>query len=300
MLSAPSWIAVVGTVAALFTTAAFVPQIVKTCKQGGRDLSYGMLLVFLSGVLLWIAYGLMLGSRPVLLSNVATGLLVSLNIALKWWHERNVSAPAPSRLRVAIDMDEVLADSLGKHLRRYNDTFGTALDTAHVERHGIEGSVPPERRAAAFALLLEPGFFRDLESIEGSVETVRALTERCDVFIASAAMEVPTSFADKYAWLRERFPFIPPSNIVFCGDKGVVEADVLVDDSPRQLARFQGRPILFDAPHNRHETRFPRARGWAEVRRLLLEPEAQGAPRSMAATSSALSSKPELARSSSM
>jgi len=265
-----SWIAVLGAVAAVFTTVAFVPQIVKTWRQGGRDLSYGMLLVFLTGVFLWMAYGLLIGSLPVLLSNVATAVLVCVNVALKWGHERRPAA-APVRQRVAIDMDEVLADAVGKHLRRYNETFDARLTPENLVGCGINGCVPAERVAATEALLREPSFFRDLDCIAESVETVRALGERYDVFVASAAMEVPTSFADKYAWLREHFPFIPPSHIVFCGDKSVVDADYLIDDSPRQLARFKGQPLLFDAPHNRHETRFTRVRGWAEVRRLLLE-----------------------------
>lgn len=278
-MPASSWIAVLGTVAAVFTTVAFVPQIVKTWRQGGRDLSYGMLLVFLTGVFLWMAYGLLIGSVPVLVSNVATGALVVVNVGLKWWHERGEAAP-PARRRVAIDMDEVMADAVGKHLRRYNETYGTSLTVEHTAG-GIHACVPPDRVAAAEALLLEPAFFRDLDRVDGSVETVRALCERYDVFVATAAMEVPTSFADKYAWLREHFPFIPPSNIVFCGDKSVVQADYLIDDSPRQLARFAGQRLLFDAPHNRHETRFTRVCGWAEVRRLLLDDgAAEVSPRS--------------------
>ena len=30
----------------------------------------------------------------------------------------------PRRLRIAIDMDEVMADALAEHLRRYNAAFG--------------------------------------------------------------------------------------------------------------------------------------------------------------------------------
>jgi 5'(3')-deoxyribonucleotidase len=109
------------------------------------------------------------------------------------------------------------------------------------------------------------------------------LAERYEVFVASAAMEVPTSFAAKHAWLRDRFPFIPPSHIVFCGDKAVLDVDYLIDDTPRHFERFRGTPILFDAPHNRHETRFPRATGWADVRRMfLVDPpslQAAGLPR---------------------
>ena len=51
----------------------------------------------------------------------------------------------------------------------------------------------------------------------------------------------PASFAAKFAWLGRRFPFIPPSHIVFCGDKSVIAADYLIDDEPRHLAPVRRR-----------------------------------------------------------
>jgi 5'(3')-deoxyribonucleotidase len=130
--------------------------------------------------------------------------------------------------------------------------------------------VPPGRAAEIRDIVLDPDFFADLEVMEGCREVVRELAERYEVFIASAAMEVPTSFAAKYAWLRERFPFIPPSHIVFCGDKGVLDVDYLIDDTPRHFDWFRGTPILFTSFHNRSEERFVRVEGWADVRRLFL------------------------------
>ncbi len=68
------------------------------------------------------------------------------------------------------------------------------------------------------------------------------LQSRYEIFIASAAMEVPTSFVAKYDWLAEHFPFIPTSHIVFCGDKSILRADylcILDDSNPRQLKLFQ-------------------------------------------------------------
>ena len=47
-----------GIVAAFCTTVAFVPQIVKLRKQGGKDLSYPMLFLYMAGVLLWLVYGI--------------------------------------------------------------------------------------------------------------------------------------------------------------------------------------------------------------------------------------------------
>jgi len=122
-------------------------------------------------------------------------------------------------------------------------------------------------------MILERSFFRDLPFLEGARDTVKALSERYEVFIATAAMDVPTSFDAKYAWLREQLPFIPTSHIIFCGDKGALDMDYLIDDRARHFEHFRGKPILFSAPHNRYEKRYPRANGWADVRRMLLEPK---------------------------
>ena len=97
---------------------------------------------------------------------------------------------------------------------------------------------------------------------------LRELAEHHDVFIATAAMDVPVSFDAKFQWLAQHFPFIPPSHIVFCGDKSIIDADDLIDDSPSHFARFRGRGILFSAPHNVHETRYLRVDCWEDVRRL--------------------------------
>jgi len=81
-------LALVGGVAAVCTTCAFIPQIVKIRKQGGGDLSYPMLLLYLTGIVLWLVYGLMLRAAAVIWANAATAVLVAIAIALKASHSR--------------------------------------------------------------------------------------------------------------------------------------------------------------------------------------------------------------------
>jgi 5'(3')-deoxyribonucleotidase/uncharacterized protein with PQ loop repeat len=273
-MSSEQWIAAVGTVAALCTTVAFVPQIARVRRQGGRDLSYGMLGLYLSGVLLWLGYGVLIGARAVILANAAATVLVFVTLALKRRAETaggtGIGGPGRRRPRIAIDMDEVIADFRGKHLRAYNEAFGASFTREDLGGRSLEEIVPAAHAEAARRLVLEPGFFGDLDEIEGSRDVVRELGERYEVFIATAAMEVPSSFAAKFAWLRERFPFIPPSHIVFCGDKGVLDVDYLIDDTARHFHRFGGTPLLFSAPHNQGEGRYRRVESWEDVRRLLL------------------------------
>jgi MtN3 and saliva related transmembrane protein len=69
---------VLGYVAGSLTTLAFVPQVVRTWKtRSAGDLSWGMLVIFMSGVVFWLAYGVVLGSWPIIVCN---GLTLVLNL----------------------------------------------------------------------------------------------------------------------------------------------------------------------------------------------------------------------------
>jgi MtN3 and saliva related transmembrane protein len=83
---------VLGTLAGFCTTFAFVPQVIKIWKQGARDLSYGMLALYLLGVLLWLIYGLLLHAPAIIWTNTATALLVVFATISKAWTDRRAIA----------------------------------------------------------------------------------------------------------------------------------------------------------------------------------------------------------------
>ncbi len=71
-----------GFLAAVCTTIAFVPQVWLTWKtRNTAGISLGMYAIFTSGVALWLIYGWMIGSWPVIFANFVT-LLLSLSILL--------------------------------------------------------------------------------------------------------------------------------------------------------------------------------------------------------------------------
>ena len=76
----------IGTIAAVCTTTAFIPQILKIRRQGGRDLSYPMLFLYLTGIILWLVYGLMIHAAAVIWANAATALLIAVALVLKAAH----------------------------------------------------------------------------------------------------------------------------------------------------------------------------------------------------------------------
>lgn len=79
---------IVGFAAATLTTAAFVPQALKSWAT--RDLSgvsLSMYSLFTLGVALWLAYGVILGSWPIIIANTTTLALAGVVLVLKLIHK---------------------------------------------------------------------------------------------------------------------------------------------------------------------------------------------------------------------
>ncbi|TKB90912.1 MAG: hypothetical protein E8D40_10675 [Nitrospira sp.] len=73
-----------GITAGTLTTVAFIPQLAKALKSKSTgDLSWGMVLTFTIGVLLWLIYGIWIDSLPVILANAVTLLLQLGIVSLK-------------------------------------------------------------------------------------------------------------------------------------------------------------------------------------------------------------------------
>lgn len=78
------FIDVIGFLAAVLTTASFVPQAIHTFRT--RDVSGISLLMygaFTAGVALWLVYGLLLGAWPIVIANIITLSLASSILVMK-------------------------------------------------------------------------------------------------------------------------------------------------------------------------------------------------------------------------
>lgn len=80
---------ILGMVAGFLTTASFVPQVWRTWRtRSAEDISCGMLLLFLLGLSLWLLYGILLTSIPIMLANTVTIALVIVLIVMKLRYSR--------------------------------------------------------------------------------------------------------------------------------------------------------------------------------------------------------------------
>jgi 5'-nucleotidase len=168
---------------------------------------------------------------------------------------------------LAIDMDGVLADVLALFLDLDARDFGRRKTLEEIE--GV-----PELKAFDRILdyLHRDGFFRSAPVIRDSQDVLYRLNQHYNVYIVSAATEYPKSLSEKQAWMNEHFPFITWQQLVFCGSKQIIRADLMIDDHLKNLDFFPGETYFFHAPHNAklEAPRHRRVRGWKEIATLLL------------------------------
>ena len=81
---------VLGFIAAVLTTAAFFPQVIKIYQtKKAEDVSFLMLIMFITGLLFWIVYATQVNALPVLIANVITFILNTIILTLKLIYKKN-------------------------------------------------------------------------------------------------------------------------------------------------------------------------------------------------------------------
>jgi len=82
-----SWLTWVGLLAAFCSTAAFLPQVVKTWRtRSTKDISLVMFTVLIIGILLWLIYGIIIRDIPLIVANAITLVFAGTILFFKLKH----------------------------------------------------------------------------------------------------------------------------------------------------------------------------------------------------------------------
>jgi 5'-nucleotidase len=173
--------------------------------------------------------------------------------------------------RVIIDMDEVIADPMGAMVAWYEKEHGLTVDFPKMKGGSWLLGFPEQHHILVRERLYEPGFFRNLPVMKDSVDVLKEMNQRYEIFIVSAATEFPHSLKEKLDWLLEHFPFFTWKQLVLCGEKRMVFGDYMIDDHVRHLQHFNGKPYLFTSAHNLDVTGYDRLNNWQEAAEIFLK-----------------------------
>jgi MtN3 and saliva related transmembrane protein len=74
-----------GFVAAAFGTISFLPQVVKIWKSHSvSDISTSMYVIYAISIILWLFYGIIIKSIPLITAEILTLILVSMILVMKY------------------------------------------------------------------------------------------------------------------------------------------------------------------------------------------------------------------------
>ncbi|XYI00179.1 SemiSWEET transporter [Sorangium sp. So ce1128] len=80
----PEVVTALGLVAATLTTISFLPQVLRALRtRDTSSISVGMYATFVTGVGLWLIYGLLTGDVPIIIANAITLILSGIVFILK-------------------------------------------------------------------------------------------------------------------------------------------------------------------------------------------------------------------------
>lgn len=184
---------------------------------------------------------------------------------------------------VLVDMDDVLAEFTEEWLSRYNAEYSDSITAESFDGWDALSCVKPECGEKIFDYFRAPGIYRHLQPKEGSQQVMQWLVNSgVEVLIVTDSprgtcytdegVEHSNPTDDKRAWLQEHFPMIDPDNLIVAKKKWFVQGDVLIDDKPSTVEKFQslGRDVIcMDMPYNQHVNAKLRARTWEEIEYLL-------------------------------
>ena len=168
---------------------------------------------------------------------------------------------------ILVDMDGVLVDVYTTFFKLHEKETSQELTLKDIAGLLEEEAFQNQRKWVS-----TPGFFRNLPVMPGSREVLLKLNDLYKIVVVSLATEFPYCLTDKQLWLHDNFPFISWKQIVFCGDKKIIKADIMIDDHFKNLDNFEGRTILFTQPHNMliTDSKHTRVSSWAEIEKLLI------------------------------
>ena len=168
------------------------------------------------------------------------------------------------KLTIAVDLDSTLNNLNQVWITKYNEIYNDTLKC--FNEWNVVNCVKPECGYKIFDILWGKDFFYNLGINDGAKYTMSMLCENHDVYIVTAY--TANTCVDKVRWVQKYLPFFDINKIVFCNNKSLFKADVLIDDAPHNLESFPNTTICFDMPYNREVKSNWRAFSWLDINNI--------------------------------
>ncbi len=171
-----------------------------------------------------------------------------------------------------IDMDGVIADFDAEFNTRWKERHPDKFWVHPKERTTfyLRDNYPAEYRPLLEEIYYEPGFYKALPPVKGSISALEELVKKNEVFICtSSLLKNPACIKDKLEWVEKHLGSSWVKKTIITKDKTIVRGDFLIDDKPEIKGIFQPiwEHILYDQPYNQGNNKKKRItwQNWKQI-----------------------------------
>lgn len=169
-------------------------------------------------------------------------------------------------MKILVDTDGVLADTMTEWLRRYNNDYDDNLKVEQITEWATDKFVKPECGTKIYDYLYDRDLYNNVFPIDGASSSVKWLKNHGHevVFVTSGVQESKAVWLSNYGFTSGYWMFAP--ELIVAHHKYHIKGDLIIDDNPKNCDEFGGRAILFNQPWNESaQTNHFRAYGWPDV-----------------------------------
>ena len=176
------------------------------------------------------------------------------------------------KMRILIDMDDTIEQLLRAWVNGVNERYGHNVQYEEMLQWDVTVPFEGLTKEQVYSIPDEPGFWKNVEPIEGAAEVIRRfMDEGHEVYIVTATPYI--SVAEKMDDLLFKwFPFITWDQVIITSKKQLIKGDVLIDDGIHNLEGGDYVKILMTAPHNQdydaEANGMIRVHDWKEIEAL--------------------------------
>ena len=170
---------------------------------------------------------------------------------------------------VAVDVDSIVNNLIERLIEFYNKKYNSALKLDDFTDYDFFKCFAYDDAQNLMDIFDEKKLWDSLSPRKGSQRGIKHFVDKgYEVYFATATM--PVTFPWKVEWLKKYFGIVPEKNIICINNKGLLRADVLIDDNMDNLLSAQHYDrICLDYPWNRnvHDEVYSiyRAHNWDEI-----------------------------------
>lgn len=139
--------------------------------------------------------------------------------------------------RILIDMDGVICDLITPWFEAYNKDYQDNLLLEDLVSWDTPNLVKKECGRKIFDYWTHE-LFLSLKPIKGAISSIAALVAKGHEVVIVTSPPFGCANA-KYTWLKKHLPFIPYTNIIMASKKHLLQGDVFIDDSPKNVKNMK-------------------------------------------------------------